>query len=79
MIKLINILLVFLFTGCTALQYSYKEEIKINSEQIESFKDLLKEGWVIRLSDDKVILVKYTDNTVYILDVFNILGDNNGK
>lgn len=45
----------------------------VAEQQLHTFKDLLDQGWEIKVYKGKVVLVKYSDNGLLINDVFKVL------
>jgi hypothetical protein len=69
---IISILLVIYLSGCSVMGSIFKLPEEQTTSQIVVFQDLLKQGWKIHVVNERVILIKYTNNELLIEDVFNI-------
>lgn len=59
-------------SGCSIISPLFNLPEEKTTSQIVIFQDLLKQGWEIRVMDNKVLLIKRTNNELLIEDVFNI-------
>ena len=42
-------------------------------QQVETFQDLLKQGWEMKIHEGRMVLVKQTESGILINDVFRVL------
>lgn len=63
------ILCFILFSGCSLL-----EPEPYNAEQRNRvFSDLLSQGWKLHVHEGKLVLIKVTEDGLYLEDVFGVL------
>lgn len=73
MSRVLPVLLLFMFIGCSTLGIrSVNERKGIAQERIREFRSLLKNGWEIKTLKGKVILIRNLDNGLEVRDVFHV-------
>ena len=72
--------LIIALNGCSLIEipkfYQTQSEVDLqHRQQVQTFQDLLSQGWEIEIYKGKAVLIKYTKSGVLINDVFGVLSE----